>query len=181
MTFRPVQQAGGVGLLAVLFALGCSQTPSLCLESEEVAAYVPLSPPREIHILTINVWSGLTYEGTFTMGRYPDDLEGGGLVTNGCCLHFGEVTQAMLGRSFVNGKPLYVYAVHLHAGPYHGPALDTAKGHLADGGWIDSFLLANPESDGATWHPPSQPEHPSPDSFGNGVASHSLREAVPPP
>lgn len=171
--------------------------------------------PREVRILTINVWSGLTYKGFFKMGRFSDNLGkryellvrgirklnpdiiaiqeanplpkyayrlaadldyqaiyrvalggirfgslgipislregdailvkkpwtvmelgrkrlgGWGIVTNWFCFHFGEITQALLGRAVVNGKPLYIYTVHLHAGPFHGPAFDAAVERLS--------------------------------------------------
>ncbi len=197
--------------LAPLVGLvGCTGLPTLCLDSEETAAYAPGTPPREIKVLTINVWSGLTYSGIFSIGRHPDDpeqryqilvdqvreldpdimavqeanplpyfaerlaadldyrviyrvalggirfgpvgiptnlreggailvkkpwtlvdldrqvLEGGGIATNWFCFHLGEITQAILGRAVVNGKPLYVYAVHLHSAPFRGTALDDA-------------------------------------------------------
>lgn len=202
-------------LLGVPFLFGCSAVRSVCLTAEEVAAYEPFSPPQEIRILTINVWSGLTYKGTLTMGRYPDDLQkrydalatevrrlapdiiavqeanplphyarrlaadldyrvvhrvalggirfgpvgipwnlregdailvkkpwtvvelgrkrlgGWGITTNWFCFHFAEITQALLCRVVVNGKLLYVYNLHLHSGPFRGPALEEALQRLA--------------------------------------------------
>jgi endonuclease/exonuclease/phosphatase family metal-dependent hydrolase len=179
--------------------------------SPEVWAQSPSAFPREIRVLTINVWSGLTYKGFFKMGRYPDDperrykslvtairklqpdiiaiqeanplpdyanrlaadldhhviygvtlggirfgpvgiptnlregdailvkkpsslialgkrrLQGVGIVTNWFCFHLNEMTQAMLGRVEMEGKALYVYSVHLHSGPFLGPALDASS------------------------------------------------------
>jgi endonuclease/exonuclease/phosphatase family metal-dependent hydrolase len=166
--------------------------------------------PEEIRILTVNVWSGLTYRGILKMGRYPDDLpkrhrllvteirrhdphiiaiqegnplpsyakrlsadlnyeviyrvalggvrfgplgiptnlregdlilrkkpskiedlgrrrlSGFGIATNWFCFHFGQYTQVLLGRMLINGQSFFVYNVHLHAGPFRGPALDDA-------------------------------------------------------
>jgi endonuclease/exonuclease/phosphatase family metal-dependent hydrolase len=163
--------------------------------------HLPRAPSQEIRILTINVWSGLTYKGFFKMGEYehhpkkryelllsevrklapdiiaiqeanplPDyvkqlaadldyqviycvtlegirfgsfgiptnmregqailvkrpwtitelgrkRLSGGGIVTNWFSFHFHEVTQTLLGRAVINGKPLYIYNVHLHERP----------------------------------------------------------------
>jgi endonuclease/exonuclease/phosphatase family metal-dependent hydrolase len=61
-------------LLLVLVS-GCASGPSLNFTAEEVNAYAPFAPPREIRILTINVWSGLTYEGTFSISRHQDEPE----------------------------------------------------------------------------------------------------------
>jgi endonuclease/exonuclease/phosphatase family metal-dependent hydrolase len=200
--------------MVLLLAFGCAVAPAFEPEAEEIAALAPSAPPREIKILTINAWSGLTYEGFFSVGRCneepgqryellvegirgcaPDliavqeanplpayaerlaaDLDyrviyrvalggirfgpcgipwnlregdallvkkpatledlgrkklcGGGIATNWFCFHFGEITQVLLGRTVVNGKPLYVYVVHLHAGPCRGPALDAAMERL---------------------------------------------------
>jgi len=171
--------------------------------------------PGEIRILTINVWSGLTYRGILKMGRYPDNLEkryellvteirrldphiiaiqegnplpsyakrlsadlnyeviyrvalggvrfgplgiptnlregdlilvkkpwkiedlgkrrlsGFGIATNWFCFHFGQYIQALLGRALINGQPLYIYNVHLHASPFRGAALKDALEHLS--------------------------------------------------
>jgi endonuclease/exonuclease/phosphatase family metal-dependent hydrolase len=178
-------------------------------------AYASPVPSQEIRILTINVWSGLTYNGFFRMGRYPDNLQkryellvieirkldpdiiaiqeanplphyarqlakdlnysvtyhvalggirfgsfgiptnmregqailikkpwtltdlgrkrlsGGGIATNWFCFHFGEVTQALLGRAAIHGKSLYIYNVHLHAGPFKGSAMEAILKRLA--------------------------------------------------
>jgi len=202
-------------LLGIVFLSSCAEASFPGLKPEERKAYAPHSSPREVRILTINVWSGITYRGFFKMGRYPDNpkrryellvteirklapdiiaiqeanplpyyaqrlagaldcraiyrvalggirfgpfgiptnmreggailvkkpwtivdlgrkrLEGSGIATNWFCLHIGEITQAVLGRGVVNGKPLYVYGVHLHAGPFQGPALDEAMERLS--------------------------------------------------
>lgn len=57
-------------------------------------------------------------------------LSGGGIVTNWFSFHLHEVTQTLLGRAVLNGKPLYIYNVHLHAGPFKGAALETIQKHL---------------------------------------------------
>lgn len=203
------------GLLLVLLILGCARGPQIRFAPGEVAAYSPLSPHQPLRILTINVWSGLTYDLGFSVKRYPDDherryaellqrirdlkpdiiaiqeanplpryaerlagdldfrvishvalggmrlwslgiptnlregdailvrkpftlvslergrLQGGGLVTNGVCIQLGEQTQVLLARAIIHGRPLYVYAVHLHAGPYPGPVLDCVLEDLA--------------------------------------------------
>jgi len=197
--------AAGCGASPALLAIlaGCAAAPvepMVPLSPEEAAAYYPVEPPRPVRILTINVWSGLTYEGVFSMGRHRDDpearyaalvsgiraldpdiiaiqeanplpryarrlasdlgyteihrvalggirigpvgipwnlregdailakppamlvdlgvrrLEGGGLVTNGICLHTKEVTQALFARAIANRKILYIYGTHLHSG-----------------------------------------------------------------
>jgi endonuclease/exonuclease/phosphatase family metal-dependent hydrolase len=173
------------------------------------------TPSGEIRILTINVWSGLTYKGFFKMGEYehhPDRryellvseirnldpdilaiqeanplpyyverlaadlnyqaiyrvalggirfgsfgiptnmregqailvkkpwtitklgrkrLSGGGIATNWFSFHFREITQALLGKVLIHDKPLYVYNVHLHEGPFKGSALETMLKRLA--------------------------------------------------
>jgi endonuclease/exonuclease/phosphatase family metal-dependent hydrolase len=58
-------------------------------------------------------------------------LSGGGIVTNWLSIHFREVTQALLGRAVIQGKPLYLYNVHLHAGPAKGSALEAMLKPLA--------------------------------------------------
>lgn len=172
-------------------------------------------PLKKIRILTLNVWSGLTYKGFFKMGEYehhpkkryerlvseinklaPDiiaiqeanplphyakclakDLDyqviysvalggirfgsfgiptnmregqailvkkpwtiealgkkrlgGRGIATNWFCLHFGEITQSLLGRVVIHGKPLYIYNLHLHEGPFKGPVLEAMLKRLA--------------------------------------------------
>jgi endonuclease/exonuclease/phosphatase family metal-dependent hydrolase len=203
------------GILLILTTiLGCSQISSPDLKPNEIKTSESFNLPGEIRILTINVWSGLTYRGFFKMGEYehhpekryelllseihrlaPDvvaiqeanplpryakrlakdldyefiyhvalggirfggfgiptnmregqailvkkpwtitrlgrkSLSGGGIVTNWFSFHFHEVTQTLLGRAVINGKPLYIYNVHLHAGPFKGAALDTILKHL---------------------------------------------------
>lgn len=58
-------------------------------------------------------------------------LEGTGIATNGFCFHFGEITQALLGRVEIEGKVLYVYSAHLHSGPFLGSALDASLKRIA--------------------------------------------------
>jgi len=178
-------------------------------------AYASLTPLQEIRILTINVWSGLTYKGFFKMGEYehhpdrryellvseirrlaPDviaiqeanplpryakrlatdldygviyrvalggirfgsfgiptnmregqtilvkkpwtitklgrkHLSGGGIATNWFSFHFREITQALLGKVLIHDKPLYVYNVHLHEGPFKGSALESMLKRLS--------------------------------------------------
>ena len=178
-------------------------------------AHASPNPSGEIRILTINVWSGLTYKGFFKMGQDPDDLQrryellvseihklspdiiaiqeanplpyyaellatdldykviysvalggirfgsfgiptnmregqailvkkpwtiedldkkrlgGQGIATNWFCLHFGEITHALLGRAIIHGKPLYIYNVHLHEGPFKDLALEALLKRLA--------------------------------------------------
>lgn len=60
-------------LLTTLFLFGCSSTP--LHESKEALAYARHNPPKEIRILTINVWSGLNYKGFFKMGEYEHHPE----------------------------------------------------------------------------------------------------------
>jgi len=201
-------------LLSVLVLTGCAG-PRVRLTPDEAAACKPFASPREIRILTINVWSGLTYEGTLSVGRYADQPEkryealaaairelspdiiaiqeanplpdyaerlaadldyrviyavalggirlgpvgvpwnlregnallvkkpwtvvevakarlgGWGIATNWLCFHFADMTQGLICRVVVNGKPLYVCNAHLHSGPFHGPAFDKALARLA--------------------------------------------------
>jgi endonuclease/exonuclease/phosphatase family metal-dependent hydrolase len=201
-------------LLSVLVLTGCAG-PRVRFTPDEAAAYRPFASPREIRILTINVWSGLTYEGTLKVGRYADQpkkryealvagirelapdiiaiqeanplpdyaehlaadldyrviyavalggirlgpvgvpwnlregnallvkkpwtvvevararLGGWGIATNWLCFHFADITQGLISRVVVNGKPLYVCNAHLHSGPFHGPAFDKALARLA--------------------------------------------------
>ncbi len=177
--------------------------------------YTSSNPLGEIRILTINVWSGLTYKGFFKMGRYPDNLRGRyellvseirklapdiiaiqeanslpyyakrlakdldyqviysvalggirfgsfgiptnmregmvilvkkpgtieyldrkrlygcGIATNWFSFHFREITQSLLGRAVIHGKPLYIYNVHLHEGPFKGSVLEAMFKRLA--------------------------------------------------
>ena len=195
-------------LLGLTIILDCSQTSLPDLKLSETKTSESFNLPREVRILTINVWSGLTYKGFFKMGEhehYPEKryevllseirrlapdivaiqeanplpnytkrlatdlgyemiyrvalggirfgsfgiptnmsegqailvkrpwtitelgrkrLSGTGIVTNWLSIHFGEVTQTLLGRAVINGKPLYIYNVHLHEGPFKGSALE---------------------------------------------------------
>jgi endonuclease/exonuclease/phosphatase family metal-dependent hydrolase len=205
----------GIILLGFLLFFGCTSAPSHIAKREEMISHEVSTLPGEIRILTINVWSGLTYKGFFKMGEYehhpekryelllseirrlaPDviaiqeanplpryakrlatdldyefiyhvalggirfgafgiptnmregqailvkrpwtitelrrkRLSGGGIVTNWFSFHFHEVTQTLLGRAVINGKPLYIYNVHLHEGPFKGPALETMLKRLS--------------------------------------------------
>lgn len=51
----------------------CSIFAPLPLGAESPLPSSSTAPQKEIRILTINVWSGLTYKGFFRMGTYPDD------------------------------------------------------------------------------------------------------------
>jgi len=300
--FRPLIQ-GYILFLSAFLPLGCHLEGSAHAGVETAAEVLP-STSREIRILTINVWSGLTYRGFFKMRQYPNDSErrfelllteirkiqpdviaiqeanmlpsyaqvlakklnyqviyrvalggirfgslgiptnlregdvllirrpwsivdlgrkrlgGNGVATNWFCFHFGDITQAILGQAEVNGKRLYLYAVHLHSGPFQGRALERAVNRmahemsrekieeamkdvdrtikrrrqeiatlkefidatlplempavllgdfnttvesgelhslLADGKWVDSYRLKNPEDEGATWDPLRNP------------------------
>ena len=203
----------GLLLSIILLFSDTSGHPS-SLTAKMVAIDALPTLPREIRILNINVWSGLTYKGFFEMGRFSDNLGkrygllvrgirklnpdiiaiqeanplpkyayrlaadldyqaiyrvalggirfgslgiptnlregdailvkkpwtivelerkrlgGWGIVTNWFCFHFGEITQALLSRAVVNSKPLYIYTVHLHAGPFHGSAFNAALKRL---------------------------------------------------
>jgi len=211
------QRFGQIGIIlgGFLFFFACASAPSHIAKREVMISDPAYIPSGEIRILTINVWSGLTYKGFFKMGRHPDDLqgryellvpeirklgpdiiaiqeanpfpryakrlaadldyqviyrvalggirfgpfgiptnmrEGGailvkkpwtiedlgkkrlggkGIVTNGFCFHLGETTQASLGKAVVEGKSLYIYNVHLHSSPFHGPALNASLEQLA--------------------------------------------------
>src|SRR4030042_1009331 len=203
----------GILFLITIFFLGCVKAPLKYLE--ETMTYPPPIPSQEIRILTINVWSGLTYKGFFKMGRYRDDpekryhllvseigklapdiiaiqeanplphyaerlakdldyhviysvalggirfgsfgiptnmregqailvkkpwtitrlgrkrLSGGGITTNWFSVHFCEIIQALLGKVLIHDKPLYVYNVHLHEGPFKGSALEAMLKHVS--------------------------------------------------
>jgi endonuclease/exonuclease/phosphatase family metal-dependent hydrolase len=205
----------GIILLSFLFFFGCASAPPYMAKQGKTMAHASPNPSEEIRILTINVWSGLTYKGFFKMGRYPDNLQGRyalliseisklspdiiaiqeanplpdyakrlaedldyeviyhvalggirfgsfgiptnmregqallvkkpwtiealgkkrlggqGIATNWFCLHFGEVTQSLLGRVIIHGKPLYIYNVHLHEGPFKGTVLEATLKRLA--------------------------------------------------
>jgi endonuclease/exonuclease/phosphatase family metal-dependent hydrolase len=202
-------------LLILTIILGCSQISSPDLKPSETKTSESFNLPGGVRILTINVWSGLTYKGFFKMGEYehqpekryellvseirkinpdviaiqeanplPDyakrleadldyrviyrvalggirfgsfgiptnmregqailvkrpwtitdlgrkRLSGGGIVTNWFSFHPYEVTQTLLGRAIINGKPLYIYNVHLHAGPFKGSFMEAVLERLA--------------------------------------------------
>ena len=212
-TFRPLIW-GRILFLSALLPLGCTSELPPHADFDTAAQIIP-STLREIRILTINVWSGLTYEGFFKIGQYPDDSErrfglllkeirkiqpdviaiqeanplpsyaqvlaknlnyqviyrvalggirfgslgiptnlregdvllirrpwsivdlgrkhlvGNGIATNWFCFHFGDITQVILGQAEIGGKRLYIYAVHLHSGPFRGSALDNAVNRMA--------------------------------------------------
>lgn len=201
--------------MVTIFFLSCVEAPSHFSKQGETMVHTSTTPSQEIRILTVNVWSGLTYKGFFKMGRHPDDpekrydllvseirklhpdiiaiqeanplphyakclakdldyqviysvalggirfgsfgiptnmregqailvkkpwiitklgrksLSGGGIVTNWFSFHFREITQALLGRVLIHDKPLYVYNVHLHEGPFKGSALETMLKRLS--------------------------------------------------
>ena len=202
-------------LLSYLSSLeGCDSKP---VPSATSPTLVQSSQQQDIRILTVNVWSGLDYQGTLQIGHYPDDhqkryelllagirklapdiiaiqeanpapqyvkrlaadlgyqvmyhvslggirlgslgvpknlregeailvknafaiqnlgvkrLGGFGIATNWLCFHFGEITQALLGKVIINGESFYIYAVHLHSGPFMGDALDATISNLARG------------------------------------------------
>ena len=58
-------------------------------------------------------------------------LYGCGIATNWFSFHFGEITQSLLGRAIIHGKPLYIYNVHLHEGPFKGTVFETIFKRLA--------------------------------------------------
>jgi len=62
-------------LLSTLFLFVCASTPSDYSKEQETIVYASPKPPKEIRILTINVWSGLTYKGFFKMGEYEHHPE----------------------------------------------------------------------------------------------------------
>jgi endonuclease/exonuclease/phosphatase family metal-dependent hydrolase len=57
-------------------------------------------------------------------------LSGRGIVTNWFSFHLGEITQVLMARTVINGKPLHVYAVHLHGGLFQGTAMTNALERL---------------------------------------------------
>lgn len=202
-------------LLVLMILLVCPPMSSSDFKPNEINTSESFSLPGEIRILTINVWSGLTYKGFFKMGEYehqpekryelllseirrlaPDvvaiqeanplphyakriakdldyqviysvalggirfgswgiptnmregqailvkrpwtitelgrkRLSGGGIVTNWFSFHLHEVTQTLLGHAIINGKPLYIYNVHLHAGPFKGSFMEAVLKRLA--------------------------------------------------
>lgn len=205
----------GIILLDFLLFFGCASAPSHIAKREKIMSHEASTPSGEIRILTINVWSGLTYKGFFKMGEYehhPDRryelliseirnldpdilaiqeanplpyyverlaadlnyqaiyhvalggirfgsfgiptnmregqailvkkpwtitklgrkrLSGGGIATNGFSFHFREITQALLGKVLIHDKPLYVYNVHLHEGPFKGLVLEAMLKRLS--------------------------------------------------
>jgi endonuclease/exonuclease/phosphatase family metal-dependent hydrolase len=200
--------------LVLLLSLGYAFNPFQFFNLTQVSSMVHPTP-GEIRILTINVWSGLTYKGFFKMGEHPNNFEkryqllisqirklhpdviaiqeanllphyakrlakdldyefiyhaalggirfggfgiptnmregqailvkkpwtitklgrkrlsGGGIVTNWFSFHFQEITQAFLGKAIIHGKPLYIYNVHLHEGPFRGFVLDSMLKRLS--------------------------------------------------
>jgi endonuclease/exonuclease/phosphatase family metal-dependent hydrolase len=202
-------------LVSLTLIMGCVLGPSHSSKLENVPIYTLPPSSGKIRILTINVWSGLTYKGFFKMGEHehhpekryelllseirklvPDiiaiqeanplphyaerlatdlnyeviysvalggirfgafgiptnmregqailvkrpwtitelcrkRLSGRGIATNWFCFHFDEITQVLLGRAVINGKPLYIYNVHFHEGPFKGPALETMLKRMA--------------------------------------------------
>jgi len=200
-------------LTFLMLVFGCAPVTRQ-MTGDELKAYAPSMPAREVRILTINAWTGLDYKGFLKMGRYEDNTEarygllvsgirrldpdiiavqeanplpefanrissdlgyeaayhvsnggfrfgpagfpvnlrqgemvlikkpwtlvdlgvrqlsGWGISTNWLCMQFGEIRKATLARVVVNGKPLYIYGVHLHAGLFNGPALDWALGRI---------------------------------------------------
>jgi endonuclease/exonuclease/phosphatase family metal-dependent hydrolase len=60
-------------------------------------------------------------------------LGGWGIATNLFCFHFGEITQALLSKVIINGELFYIYAVHLHSGPFQGHALNEIISNLSRG------------------------------------------------
>ena len=60
----------GIILLGFLLFFGCASAPSHIAKREEIMSHAASAPLGEIRILTINVWSGLTYKGFFKMGEY---------------------------------------------------------------------------------------------------------------
>ena len=201
-------------LVGLPLLMGCVPGPMSSSKLEEAPAYTLSPSSGDMRILTINVWSGLSYKGFFKMEEYehhpekryelllseirklhPDiiaiqeanplpgyvkrlaaDLDyqviycvalggirfgsfgiptnmregqailvkkprtiqalakkrlgGQGIATNWFCLQFEETTQALLGRRVINDKPLYIYNLHLHSGPFHGSALNASLERL---------------------------------------------------
>ena len=206
---------GTLLLIGIVLPLSCNSVPRFSPSSESLLPTSPVAPRKEIRILTINVWSGLTYKGFFKMGQYPDDLQkrydllveearrldpdiiaiqeanplpeyakrlaadlnysvayrvalggirfgpvgiptnlregdvllvkkpwiigdlgrkrlsGSGIATNWFCFQLGDATQAIGGRVMIESRPLYVYTVHLHSGPFPGSTLDKSVERLA--------------------------------------------------
>jgi len=61
-------------LLSALLPLGCTSEFPYHADVQAAGQPVP-GALHEIRVLTVNVWSGLTYAGVFKMGLYPDDPE----------------------------------------------------------------------------------------------------------
>jgi len=55
-------------------SFGCTRELPARFNVDKAEGNIP-SPGREIRILTLNVWSGLTYKGFLKMGQYQDDTE----------------------------------------------------------------------------------------------------------
>ncbi|MCJ7630994.1 endonuclease/exonuclease/phosphatase family protein, partial [Candidatus Bathyarchaeota archaeon] len=60
--------------LVLLLSIGYAFNPFQLFNLKQVSSNVR-STSREIRILTINVWSGLTYKGIFKMGEHPNNFE----------------------------------------------------------------------------------------------------------
>ena len=74
-SISPRVREPGIILLGFLFFFGCASAPYHIAKKEEIMSHATSTPSGEIRILTINVWSGLTYKGFFKMGRHQDDAE----------------------------------------------------------------------------------------------------------
>lgn len=74
-TFFSLKESGVILVFTVAFSLssfGCSSVINPETESRP-AAYAPEAHPGVVRILTINIWSGLDYNGLIKMGHYGDD------------------------------------------------------------------------------------------------------------
>ena len=60
--------------LVLLLSIGYAFNPFQLFNLKQVSSNVPPTS-REIRILTINVWSSLTYKGIFKMGEHPNNFE----------------------------------------------------------------------------------------------------------
>ncbi|MBN1422006.1 MAG: endonuclease/exonuclease/phosphatase family protein [Planctomycetes bacterium] len=79
MRRRAGRCAASILWLSAAAIAGCAVAPvepMVPLSPAEAAEYYPVEPPRPVRILTINVWSGLTYRGVLSMGRFQDDADG---------------------------------------------------------------------------------------------------------
>jgi endonuclease/exonuclease/phosphatase family metal-dependent hydrolase len=203
-------------VLAAIPAVGCAGGPPP-LTDAEIAALDPAAPLTEVRLLTINAWSGHSYEAALTLGRLdrdPEDryrrlvaeirrldpdviaiqeaaphpayafrlaadldrrvvarlalsgirigpfgiptnlkeggailvrrgaplvdlggarLAGSGVVTEAFSFHTGEITQVVSARTVLAGRPMHVYAVHLHNAPPAGGAVDAALSRIGSG------------------------------------------------